>query len=168
MPKIVADADKAETRTVSLPGSMWEKVDAAKGGRSVYLKRLVERDLESKKDDPNSLRDILVDLTRRICGEVDAREMEQAIGTASQPHALKTILSLGLQKLRSEKMEVQEPAPSLSPTQNLVDPVAAAQRSAKKLKEVPIRPKHTSESPHQNERTTLRPGANKEDDPATP
>lgn len=91
--------------------------------------------------------DVVVQLTRALCGEIDAREMGFLLGDTDQPRMLRDIIQRELAALRpSAKKD----------NRAIADPLLIAQASAQKLKAQPIRPKKNFE----DERANIREGQN--------
>lgn len=104
MPKVIKDADKAQTKTVSLPASLWADVEKRWrdrwDDRSDYLRELITRDLNTGGLPEPMDAQVLIQSARVLIGEVKARELVRYVGDADQPTLLAALLEGYLESLR--------------------------------------------------------------------
>ena len=95
-------ADKSVKISMSLPDSLLQKIDRnvldSKEDRSSWIRGAMRQKLENQTPTDPMSPSILVDLTKSLCGEIDAREMEAICGTSDQPRALRKLLKKFLEE----------------------------------------------------------------------
>jgi hypothetical protein len=89
-----------------------QRFDTKKAGP--FIKSLVEKQLSKAQplDNPEPLApNVIVDLTTRLLGEIDAQEMAKLLEGKDQPRVLRTILTRYLLSQEANPMAAEDPAP---------------------------------------------------------
>lgn len=96
----VADEKKARQGISIPPDLLASAKERAKNNLSAYVRGLIKKDLAGEEDADALSTTVVVDLTRRLCGEIDATEMSYLIEGTSQPKVLREMLQVKLEEMR--------------------------------------------------------------------
>jgi metal-responsive CopG/Arc/MetJ family transcriptional regulator len=111
------DEEKAKSKSVSLPPEMWKAVEGVAerthaGNRSAFFYDIVKRELSGADWIPNTLSTtILVDMTRRLLGDLTAEEMERIMAGYDQRKELAALLRLTLEANSKQEKTLVEKMP---------------------------------------------------------